>query len=186
MLTLLGLAQEFGEQFRLSKRELAMVDFHDLEQFALRLLWDTKENRPTKIADEWREKLRFVFVDEYQDINAAQDRIIQALGRELPHANRFLVGDVKQSIYRFRLANPHIFQNYARTWRDRVEEKGGRSATGTTIPLVENFRSREGIVNFINSLFPVVMRSEAGGVSYDKEAKLKVGAPAERRRWSMS
>jgi ATP-dependent helicase/nuclease subunit A len=180
MLTLLGLAQQFGTQFRLSKRELGMVDFHDLEQYALRLLWDRNENRPTSIAEEWREKLRFVFVDEYQDINAAQDKIIQALGRELPNGNRFLVGDVKQSIYRFRLANPHIFQNYAHAWRNSVAEKAGRGASGTTIPLVENFRSREGIVNFINSFFPVVMRYEIGGVSYDEEAKLRFGAAAER------
>jgi ATP-dependent helicase/nuclease subunit A len=182
MLTLLGLAQQFGQQFRLSKRELGIVDFHDLEQFALRLLWNTKENRSTKIAQEWREKLRFVFVDEYQDINAAQDKIIQALGRELPDGNRFLVGDVKQSIYRFRLANPHIFQDYARKWR----EEAGRSATGTTIPLVENFRSREGIVNFINSFFAVVMRPEIGGVLYNEEAKLRFGAAEERRTLSIS
>jgi ATP-dependent helicase/nuclease subunit A len=204
MLTLLGLAQEFGEQFRLSKRELAMVDFHDLEQHALRLLWDTKENRPTKIAQEWREKLRFVFVDEYQDINAAQDKIIQALGRDLPNGNRFLVGDVKQSIYRFRLANPHIFQNYARAWRNdaskyfasQSDEMVGRGVptapvpggadSGTTIPLVENFRSREGIVNFINSFFPLVMRPEIGGVSYDEEAKLRFGSLVERQPLSVT
>ena len=178
MLTLLGLAQQFAEQFRVSKRELAMLDFHDLEQYALRLLWDAKENQPTKIAREWREKLRFVFVDEYQDINAAQDKIIQALGRDLPNGNRFLVGDVKQSIYRFRLANPHIFQNYALTWRN--------GSAGTTIPLVENFRSREGIINFINSFFPLVMRPEMGGVSYDEEAKLRFGSPAERQPLSVS
>jgi ATP-dependent helicase/nuclease subunit A len=189
MVTLLNLAQQFGNQFRLSKRELGLVDFHDLEQYALRLLWDTEENRPSKIAQEWREKLRFVFVDEYQDINAAQDKIIQALGRELPNGNRFLVGDVKQSIYRFRLANPHIFQNYARTWQDNVTDGAGRSATdvpaargasGTTIPLIENFRSREGIINFINSFCPLVMRPEIGGVSYDEEARLQFGAPAQR------
>jgi ATP-dependent helicase/nuclease subunit A len=184
MLTLLGLSQEFGRQFRLSKRELGTVDFHDLEQYALRLLWDTNEKRPTKIAEEWRKKLRFVFVDEYQDINAAQDRIIQALGRELPDGNRFLVGDIKQSIYRFRLANPHIFQEYTRAWRNETGQKVGRGPTGTTIPLVENFRSREGILNFINSFFPIVMRRELGGVSYDEEAKLRFGAPEERRALS--
>jgi len=171
MLTLLKLAQQFSNQFHSSKRELGMVDFHDLEQYALRLLWDSDEKCPTKIAHEWRQKLRFVFVDEYQDINAAQDKIIQSLGRESPNGNRFLVGDVKQSIYRFRLANPRIFQKYAQTWRD---------GAGTTIPLVENFRSREGVVNFINSIFPLVMRYEIGGVAYDEEAKLRFGAPAER------
>jgi ATP-dependent helicase/nuclease subunit A len=214
MLTLLGLAQQFAEQFRASKRELAMLDFHDLEQYALRLLWDAKENQATKIAREWRQKLRFVFVDEYQDINKAQDKIIQALGRDLPNGNRFLVGDVKQSIYRFRLANPHIFQNYAHAWRndaskdfasqsDEMVGRGGDTAphgtgavgtprstfttdSGTTIPLVENFRSREGIINFINSFFPLVMRPEMGGVSYGEEAKLRFGSPAERQPLSVS
>jgi ATP-dependent helicase/nuclease subunit A len=186
MLTLLNLSEQFGNQFRMSKRELGTVDFHDLEQYALRLLWDTKENRPSTIAEEWREKLRFVFVDEYQDINAAQDKIIQALGRDWPNGNRFLVGDVKQSIYRFRLANPRIFQNYARTWRDSVGNEAGRNTTGTTIPLVENFRSCEGIINFINSFFPLVMRAEIGGVLYDEEARLRCGAPAERSPLSTS
>jgi ATP-dependent helicase/nuclease subunit A len=193
MVTLVSLAQQFGNQFRLSKRELGTVDFHDLEQYALRLLWDTKENRTSKIAQEWREKLWFVFVDEYQDINAAQDKIIQALGREMPDGNRFLVGDVKQSIFRFRLANPHIFQNYARTWRENVscnrsatDVPAARGASGTTIPLADNFRSREGIINFINSFFPVVMRPEIGGVSYDEEARLQFGAPAERGPLSTS
>ena len=186
MLTLLNLAQQFGKQFRVSKRELGTVDFHDLEQYALSLLWDRKEGRPSRIAEEWREKLRFVFVDEYQDINAAQDKIIQALGRELPNGNRFLVGDVKQSIYRFRLANPHIFQNYARTWRNSAGEKASGRASGITIPLVENFRSREGIINFINSFFPIVMREEIGGVVYDEEARLRYGAPTERLPLSMS
>jgi len=226
MLTLLRLTRQFGEQFRLSKRELGMVDFHDLEQYALRLLWDANEDRPTKMALECREKLRFVFVDEYQDINAAQDKIIQALGRELPNGNRFLVGDVKQSIYRFRLANPHIFQKYARTWcpeGNAVPSPGGTSENsprfqawehvatkptspegttenddphgahkttetlvGTTIPLVENFRSREGIVDFVNSFFPFVMRPEIGGVSYDEKASLRFGAPSERQPLSNS
>ena len=95
-----------------------MVDFHDLEQFALRLLWDARTDKPTRIARQWRKQLRYVFVDEYQDINAAQDKIIEALSREGALGNRFLVGDVKQSIYRFRLANPYIFQGYVDTWHD--------------------------------------------------------------------
>ncbi len=96
-----------------------MLDFHDLEQFALKLLWDFSANKPTAVAEIWREKLRFVFVDEYQDINAAQDKIIAALSRDGADANRFLVGDVKQSIYRFRLADPKIFRDYAKNWRER-------------------------------------------------------------------
>ncbi len=171
MATLLELAREFTENFSHAKRELGAVDFHDLEQHALTLLWDTKTKGPTKIAQQWREKLRFVFVDEYQDINEAQDAILKALSREGTYANRFLVGDVKQSIYRFRLADPRIFQNYVETWR------GGE---GRAIPLVDNFRSREAILDFINSFFGALMRREMGGVPYDDEARLRFGDAANR------
>ena len=171
METLLRLAEEFAGQF--SKRKLAdgMLDFHDLEQFALKLLWDFAAGTPTAVAASWREKLKFIFVDEYQDINAAQDKIIAALARDGADANRFLVGDVKQSIYRFRLADPQIFRDYAQSWRD---------AAGATIPLSENFRSREGLLDFVNSVFRLVMRGETGGVNYDADAELKFGAPQTR------
>jgi ATP-dependent helicase/nuclease subunit A len=172
MSTLLELTREFTEAFTEAKRELGMVDFHDLEQYALRLLWDPQANAPTRTALHWRQQLRFVFVDEYQDINAAQDKIVEALSRDGAQANRFLVGDVKQSIYRFRLADPHIFQDYVRAWS---------AGAGVAIPLVDNFRSREGILNVTNSVFELVMREEVGGVPYDEQAKLRFGAPADRR-----
>jgi ATP-dependent helicase/nuclease subunit A len=177
MTTLLELAREFEANFSEAKRELGVVDFHDLEQHTLRLLWDAQTSQPTPIAQRWRQQFRFVFVDEYQDINAAQDKIIEALSREKPEANRFLVGDVKQSIYRFRLANPAIFQNYARLWG-----MPGRIPESQVIPLVENFRSREGLLNFVNSLFRTIMRQEVGGVDYDEQAKLQFGAAAERQK----
>jgi ATP-dependent helicase/nuclease subunit A len=189
MKTLLQLAREFSERFSARKRADGVLDFHDLEQFALKLLWNFEAEKPTEIAGRWRKKLHFIFVDEYQDINAAQDKIIQALSRDewwgetpgepahaeqdgsrgrSPHrANRFLVGDVKQSIYRFRLADPKIFRDYARNWRGK---------NGQTIPLAENFRSREPLLDFVNSLFEPLMREETGGVSYDDEAKLKFGS----------
>ncbi len=175
MITLLELAREFTAAFTQAKRELGMVDFHDLEQYALRLLWDPQTRQPTRIARQWRQQLRYVFVDEYQDINAAQDKIIEALSREGAQANRFLVGDVKQSIYRFRLANPHIFQGYIQTWH---------GAQGRAIPLVENFRSRESLLGFINSFFALLMRRELGGVDYDERAWLRFGATEERRALS--
>jgi ATP-dependent helicase/nuclease subunit A len=167
MKTLLLLAKEFSEKFSARKRADGMVDFRDLEQFAIQLLWDPKAGRPTEIARRWHDKLRYVFVDEYQDINAAQDRIIAALSGE----NRFLVGDVKQSIYRFRLANPQIFQDYA---------KNPKAWNGQTIALTENFRSREALLEFINSLFEPLMRENIGGVLYDEQAKLKFGSPSTR------
>ncbi len=177
MATLLELAREFTKTFSDAKRELGAVDFHDLEQHALRLLWDRNTKQPTATAQQWRNKLRFVFVDEYQDINDAQDAILKALSREGAAANRFLVGDVKQSIYRFRLADPHIFQNYVDTWRGEQ---------GKAIPLVDNFRSREAILNFINSLFGALMRREMGSVPYDEEARLRFGDPENRVALSLA
>ena len=171
METLLRLAEEFAGTFAAAKLAAGGLDFHDLEQFALKLLWNFPENQPTGVAEIWRKKLRFVFVDEYQDINAAQDKIIAALARDGADANRFLVGDVKQSIYRFRLADPKIFRDYARDWH------GGN---GETIPLSENFRSRAGLLNFVNSVCGLVMRAEIGGVAYGADAELKFGSPETR------
>lgn len=171
METLLRLAQEFSALFTARKRNDGVADFHDLEQFALKLLWNFSLGQPTPVAQGWRAKLKFIFVDEYQDINAAQDKIIAALAGEGADANRFLVGDVKQSIYRFRLADPKIFRDYAHDWRN-----GG----GKTIPLSENFRSRESLLNFVNSVCGRTMRAEVGGVAYDKDAKLIFGLPETR------
>lgn len=120
MLALLGLVRDFATDFAARKREFGGVDFTDLEQCALRLL------RDEAITKEWRSRLAHIFVDEYQDINAAQDAILTALSRSGNAGNRFLVGDVKQSIYRFRLANPHIFQGYEASWR--THESSSRSA----------------------------------------------------------
>ena len=170
MVTLLRLAAGFSEAFARRKLADGVLDFHDLEQFALRLLWDFNARRPTAVAEAWQAKLKFVFVDEYQDINAAQDKIIQALSREA--GNRFLVGDVKQSIYRFRLADPKIFRDYAHAWRGQI---------GEVISLSENFRSHEGLLNFVNDVCRLVMREETGGVAYDADAELKPG-----RRWGGS
>ena len=177
MKALLQLAREFSGNFSGRKRDDDVLDFHDLEQFALKLLWDSHANKPTQTAERWRKKLRFVFVDEYQDINAAQDKIISALSREGSSANRFLVGDVKQGIYRFRLANPKIFRDYARDWHGK---------NGQTIPLTENFRSRESLLNFVNSVFEPLMCEEISGVDYDDEAKLKFGSPEARANFSIT
>src|SRR5580692_10275770 len=159
--------------FSARKRTDGVLDFHDLEQFAIKLLWNFEADGPSAIAKRWREKLRYVFVDEYQDINAAQDKIISALS----HNNSFLVGDVKQSIYRFRLADPKIFRDYA---------KNSGEWKGQTIPLAENFRSRESLLDFINSLFAPLMREDIGGVQYDDDAKLRFGSPDTRAELSVA
>src|SRR5208282_5636295 len=141
--------------------------YHDLEQCALRLLQDG--GRPSAIAEKWRQKLRLVFVDEFQDINAAQAAIIEALSRDGPEANRFLVGDVKQSIYRFRLADPGIFARCQAEW-------AAPGAAARVLGLAENFRSHEGILNFVNALFASLMRPEVGGVGYPAGAHLRFGS----------
>jgi len=172
---LLHLASEFSESYSTRKRADGVLDFHDLEQYALKLLWDFSANEPKPVAEQWRAKLKFVFVDEYQDINAAQDKIITALSREGKSTNRFLVGDVKQSIYRFRLADPKIFRDYASSWHGKA---------GETIALSDNFRSRESLLNFTNPIFRLVMRAEIGGVTYDQNAELKFGSPKAREGFS--
>ncbi|HVY71070.1 MAG TPA: UvrD-helicase domain-containing protein, partial [Verrucomicrobiae bacterium] len=177
MITLLELTREFGAAFARAKRELAAVDFQDLEQFSLRLLWTN--DQPSAVAAQWRERLELVFVDEYQDINAAQDRILAALSREGGEANRFLVGDVKQSIYRFRLADPRIFLDYKQRW-------SAAPLDGQVISLSENFRSREGILDCLNAVFSKLMQPEVGGIAYGEAERLRFGAPAERAEWSVA
>ncbi|MFO1499759.1 MAG: UvrD-helicase domain-containing protein [Verrucomicrobiota bacterium] len=173
MLAAIDLVQEFERELARAKRDLGVLDFHDLEQFALRLLWDNEKSEPTDLAAAWRERLRLIFVDEYQDINAAQDAILLALGGDGPNANRFLVGDPKQSIYRFRLADPRIFQRYTHEWQ-------GERGRGEVVALQENFRSRKPILDFVNCLFADVMKPGIGGVAYDETAWLQFG-DAENR-----
>jgi len=158
MRALLGLAAEFTARFSRAKRELGGVDFADLEQLALRLLLEPG-GQPSSAARALQARIDHVFVDECQDINAAQDAIVRAVSRNGHAANRFLVGDVKQSIYQFRLADPRIFKRYEEQWA------GG--GVGQRIPLTENFRSRPGVLEFVNALFSRLMRESFGGVSYE-------------------
>lgn len=179
MLTLLELVRDFSARFSAAKRELGGLDFADIEQLALQLL--TGDGELTPVAAAVRAQFEHVFVDEYQDINAAQDAILRAVSRTMDSAehetqnpkpetnsgNRFLVGDVKQSIYRFRLAQPKIFTDYDERWSESEE--------GRRIPLSENFRSREAILNFVNPLFEALMRRSIGGLDYPKDARLVFG-----------
>ncbi|MCS7089828.1 MAG: UvrD-helicase domain-containing protein [Verrucomicrobiota bacterium] len=170
MLALLRLSQAFGNAYAAAKRQRGWLDFADLEQFALVLLWDHGRGQPTDLARRLRHRYRWIFVDEYQDINPAQDLILRALCRDEPLGNRFLVGDVKQSIYQFRRANPKIFRDYAEQWQTGTQ-KG-------VIFLRENFRSRPELLRFVNEVFSRLMHEEVGGVSYGQEARLEPGSPA--------
>lgn len=156
----LELARECETQYAELKRDRGVLDFHDLEQFALQLLWET--GAPTEIARSWQQRFKLIFVDEYQDTNGAQEMILRAISHEVP-GNRFLVGDIKQSIYGFRQANPEIFKAY-------IQDAGWQK-----IDLAENFRSHEAILNFVNGLFSSLMSAETGQLPYDSAAYLKFG-----------
>ncbi|MCX8155242.1 MAG: UvrD-helicase domain-containing protein [Verrucomicrobiae bacterium] len=169
--TLLELLREFDQCYTTAKRQQGALDFNDFEQLALRLLYD--HGQPSAIAQQWRQRFEFVLVDEYQDINPAQDAILRALSREGREANRFLVGDVKQSIYRFREADPKIFQNYASQW--------AQAPHCQVLYLNENFRSREAILHFVNQFFAGLMIEKVGGVQYDQRVYLQFGAPDHRQ-----
>ncbi len=176
MRALLELTQEFTGCYRTAKRDMGGVDFADLEQLSLQLLLDA-DGKPTATARMWQQRFDDVFVDECQDINAAQDAIIRSVSRRGAEANRFMVGDVKQSIYRFRLANPHIFQAYEWQWKTAGEHH-------QVLPLTENFRSREGVIDAVNTLFTFLMRPALGGLRYDADAALQFGAREARAAFS--
>ncbi len=174
MANLLQLTLAFQAEYTRRKSDLGGVDFHDLEQNALRLLWNPQTQSPGPVAETWRKRARMLLIDEYQDINEAQDAILECLGQPAEPGNRFLVGDIKQSIYRFRLANPRIFQRYARAWREP-------SAPGQVLGLTENFRSHPAILDFVNRFFTGLMRESVGGVDYSAATGLQSGDPDHER-----
>lgn len=161
---LLGLKKalkQFAHVYNEKKREKSLVDFSDLEHLALAAL------RMPLVAEEYRERFSYVFVDEYQDSNALQEEIVQYVSRE----NRlFCVGDSKQSIYRFRAADPSLFLERARRYQE--EE------TGRVIPLNQNFRSQSNILHAVNDVFRIAMPL-GGEQTYLKEDMLYAGQSTE-------
>lgn len=156
-----AVALRFREVFAEEKRRANCADYPDMEHLTLKLL-----SMPD-IAAEYREKFRFIFVDEYQDTNGVQERIVELLG----DGNMFFVGDIKQSIYRFRQTDPTLF-------RDKAERYTGLDgAPGRTILLRENFRSSGEVIGAVNELFGAIMHRETGEIDYDEGAELVQGAP---------
>ncbi len=152
------------------KKEKHLMDFSDIEHAALRIFVDeeTKEIRPTAL--EFKKHFEEIMIDEYQDSNQVQEEIMCAISRESEgEYNMFMVGDVKQSIYRFRLARPELFMEKFATY-DIEESKKQR------IDLHKNFRSRAEVLDFTNDIFYKIMDTDLGNVAYDKEAALYCGA----------
>ncbi len=169
---LLSLCLDFKVRLDEKKREKNVLDFSDMEHFALNILLEKDENgvHATKTALEYRKYFAEVLIDEYQDSNFVQEFLLQAIsGEDDGNFNRFMVGDVKQSIYKFRLARPELFMDKYRTY-SHEDSKCQR------IDLHKNFRSRREVLDSVNYVFSQIMGERLGGIAYDDAAALYPGA----------
>ena len=183
---LLDLVLEFDRRLLAAKQERHLIDFSDMEHYALQILLkrekveesggtgtDRTETKyrivPSDVAMEYRQYFQEILIDEYQDSNLVQEYLLSAISGEAEgHYNRFMVGDVKQSIYKFRLARPELFlEKY-----DTYQETGDLCR----IDLAKNFRSRIQVVDAVNGVFSRIMSREIGGIAYDDKAALYPGA----------
>lgn len=166
---LVDLALLFGERLTEKKREKNLLDFEDMEHLALQILLKEEENGqmvPSDTALEYREQFVEILIDEYQDSNLVQEFLLQSIsGEDDGRFNRFMVGDVKQSIYKFRLARPELFLEKFATYQ---KEDGNC----VRVDLKQNFRSRHEVTDCVNDLFLQLMHRELGGVEYDADAAL--------------
>lgn len=172
---LLELATEFTSKYQESKRDRNVVDFNDLEHFALSILVTCEDGEMcyTQVADELSDRYVEILVDEYQDSNYVQETLIKSLsGERFDRPNVFMVGDVKQSIYRFRLARPELFMEKYQSYT--VEESRKQK-----IELHQNFRSRASVLSGINDVFYSIMTSNLGNIQYTEDVALHPGAVFE-------
>lgn len=177
MKLLLSLCSEFSGEFAREKAERGILDFGDLEHLAVRLLVrETEEGyAATETARLLRKRYDEIMMDECQDSNEIQDLILWSISREEEGApNRFMVGDVKQSIYKFRMAKPELFMQKYEEYAVYGENAGMASGTGSyaKIVLSGNFRSRRAVVGYVNTVFASLMQKEFGGIEYDGDAML--------------
>lgn len=175
---LIRLSLEFYDAMEAVKTRKRVFDFSDIEHFALRILVDEQTLEPTETAREFSKHFEEIMIDEYQDSNQVQEDILTAISREHQGVgNMFMVGDVKQSIYRFRMARPELFMEKYNTYTsdDSAHQR---------IDLHKNFRSRNEVLDFTNDIFYKIMAADLGNVQYDDDAALYPGAsyPEETMR----
>ena len=164
------LTKQFAEEFAEAKRRKNLVDFHDVEHFALQILVDEETEKAKKTAEEFRDTFEEIMIDEYQDSNEVQETLLRSISREERGENNiFMVGDVKQSIYRFRLARPELFMK-------KYDSYSLEESSTQRIDLHKNFRSREEVLSCTNDIFYKIMARSLGNVEYDAEAALYPGA----------
>lgn len=163
---------EFGQRYEAAKRAKGLLDFGDLEHYCLRILRAPESTpgltTPSSAAMEYQRQFDEILLDEYQDTNMVQEAIVSLIAN--PNSgNRFMVGDVKQSIYRFRLAEPNLFMS-------KYKNYGAPGGDGLRIDLARNFRSRLEVVDGVNDVFRSIMRESVAEMDYDKRAELVCGA----------
>ena len=169
---LLRLTLDFSSAYQKEKHRRALVDYADLEHLAAQILTEA-DGAPTPLARSVSERFREIMADEYQDVSEVQDLIFRAVSRD--GNNLFFVGDVKQSIYRFRLADPTIFIDKYNRFAPAETAAPGEARR---ILLQENFRSRESVLQCANLVFENIMSAELGEIDYDADARLKRGLDA--------
>ncbi|EUJ25636.1 ATP-dependent nuclease subunit A [Listeria cornellensis FSL F6-0969] len=171
IVTLIELTKEFAIRFYKEKVSRGMLDFNDLEHLALRVLSDPeRDGGPSNAALGYQEKFKEVLIDEYQDTNMVQERILSMVTADTEvNGNLFMVGDVKQSIYRFRLAEPGLFLAKYKRY------SGDGDGTGLKIDLSQNFRSRSDVLDATNFIFNQLMDTEVAEIEYDEQAELILG-----------
>lgn len=170
MCALLDLVLDFDDEYSKAKRRAGLLDYADLEHITAKLLTN-EDGSPSELAVSVSQRYTEIMVDEYQDVSRVQDTIFHAVSRA--GHNLFMVGDIKQSIYRFRLADPEIFTEKYNSFKNHEDADTGESRR---ILLRENFRSRREIIDCANAVFSNCMSAELGDIDYDDNAALKFGA----------
>ena len=165
---------EFSNKFSKYKLERNIIDFNDIEHFALKILVEKRDDTytPTEIAKTYKDKFVEIAIDEYQDSNLVQEYILTTISNN----NMFMVGDVKQSIYKFRQARPELFlEKY-----EKYETKQNNKSKGIKIKLFKNFRSSKNILDITNIIFKSIMSRKLGNIEYDEQEFLNLGINYEQ------
>ncbi len=179
LLKLKNLIIDFDKEFKKAKKEKNIVDFNDIEHFALEILVKSNSGKieASEIAKKYQEKFQEIAIDEYQDSNLVQEYILTSISKG---NNIFMVGDVKQSIYKFRQAMPDLFLGKYKNYSENEANENGLK-----IKLFKNFRSRQNVLDFTNIIFENIMGANLGEIDYTKEEYLNLGADYEKEKQSV-
>lgn len=182
LLTVLELAGRFMAEYQKEKRIKNCMDFSDVEHYALQVLVNRQEDGSliyTEAAEQLRKRYVEILIDEYQDSNDLQEAILTSIARreDMEYTNMFMVGDIKQSIYRFRMARPQLFQRKYECFTDNVDS----GAAAVRVELKQNFRSRAAVLEAVNLFFYQLMSKSLGGIDYDAQVALIPGRSFEEQ-----